>query len=601
MNGRSLHEIFEERAREAPDRIAVTAPDSRLTYRELDRRADELAARLTALGVRPGALVGLCAHRGAELVIGMLGILKSGGAYVPLDPDYPAARLGELLADTGVRLVAATAEAAAALPPGAPVQVVPVTVDGPEPTDDPPSAAERVAVPDDSPAYVIHTSGSTGRPKGVLVEHRQVVRLFTATRDRFGFGADDVWTLFHSVSFDFSVWEIWGALLHGGRLVVVPKRMLRLPAELHALLRAERVTVLNQTPSAFRQLAAADAEPGGADELALRLVVFGGERLELRDLTGWLERHGDQHPRLVNMYGITETCVHVTYRPILRADLARPGESPIGVPLSDLAVRLVGEDGKPVPDGTPGEIWVSGAGLARGYLDRPELTEERFVTRDLDGAGPVRHYRSGDLAVREADGGLRYLGRIDDQLKVRGFRIEPREIEECLLGHPEVAAAVVVAHDHEGDRRLAAFTVPTAGAERDGLPARLAGHAAAALPDHLRPAVHRLLDRLPLTPQGKTDRAALRRMLDEEPAPTPQAVPPGDTRAQLTAIVHEVLRGTEPPPAEADLFDLGATSLAFVRIIAQVNRHFGLRLTGSELMGEATIARLADCVAQQSA
>ncbi|MGK7229974.1 amino acid adenylation domain-containing protein [Streptomyces hygroscopicus] len=608
MNGRCLHEIFADREREVPERTAVTAPDGELTYAELGARARALAARLTEAGVSPGTLVGLCAHRGTELVVGVLGILMAGGAYVPLDPDYPPARLGHLLDDTKVPVVAATDRAARALPDGTVAEIVPITAPGgghgaPETTP--------AALGDDSLAYVIHTSGSTGQPKGVLVEHRNVVRLFTSSAEVFGFGPQDVWTLFHSMSFDFSVWEIWGALLHGGRLVVVPQETTRIPADLLALLAAERVTVLSQTPSAFRQLAAADEAAAARrdEDLALRLVVFGGERLDVREVAGWLDRHGDERPRLVNMYGITETCVHVTHREIRTADLREPGHSPIGVPLPDLDVWLLDAEGCLVPDGKPGEIWVSGAGVTRGYLNRPELTAERFVTRSLGGAPAVRCYRSGDLAVRTAEGELRYLGRNDDQLKVRGYRIEPHEVEECLLGHPAVTAAVVVDHDHgDGDVRLAAFVVPgseTGAADRDALPERLAELAATVLPRHLRPAEYRVADAIPLTPQGKTDRAALRRLLEHPPGEArPSAGGPQEaegTRAVVSAVVGEVLGNARTPGPDTDLFEVGATSLAFVRIIAGVNEHFGLELTGSELDGEATIARIAASVEERVA
>ncbi|CAM5595967.1 non-ribosomal peptide synthetase [Streptomyces diastaticus] len=605
MSDRCLHEIFADRVREAPDRTAVTAPDGDLTYAGLDARAGALAARLADAGVEPGTLVGLCAERGCDLVVGMLGILMAGAAYVPLDPDYPPARLGHLLDDTKVPVVVATESGARALPHGTPARVLPIAA--PEGGGGAPARA-RVAVRDDSLAYVIHTSGSTGRPKGVLVEHRSVVRLFDSSAGLFGFGPEDVWALFHSVSFDFSVWEIWGALLHGGRLVVVPQRTTRLPAELLALLAAEQVTVLSQTPSAFRQLAAADeaAGPPADGGTALRLVVLGGERLDVRDVAGWLERHGDERPRLVNMYGITETCVHVTHRRLREADLRRPEHSPIGVPLPHLGVWLADDEGRPVPDGRPGEIMVCGPGVARGYLDRPESTAERFVTRSPDGGPVVRAYRSGDLAVRTAEGELRYLGRDDDQLKVRGYRIEPREVEECLLGHPSVAAVVVVDRDHGGgDLRLAAFVVPrseTGEADREALPEQLAELAGAALPRHLRPSEYRVTDALPLTPQGKTDRAALRLLpaLGPVPAKGPANGAEG-TRAAVTAVVGEVLGGSRSPGPDTDLFEVGATSLAFVRIIAGVNERFGLELTGSELDGEATISRITACVEQRTA
>ncbi|WP_435600261.1 amino acid adenylation domain-containing protein [Streptomyces sp. C10-9-1] len=604
MKGSCLHEIFAERVREAPDRVAVTAPEGRLTYAELDARARDLAGRLAGAGVAPGDLVGLCAPRGLEQVTGVLGILLAGAAYVPLDPDYPASRLSSLLEDTRPTVVAASDRAAAALPADGPRRV-PITAPGGAPGAPAPEARPP-AVRDSDLAYVIHTSGSTGRPKGVLVEHRQVVRLFTSSRRWFSFGPDDVWALFHSMSFDFSVWELWGALLHGGRLVIVPSGLARTSDGLLRLLRDEGVTVLNQTPSAFRQLdaAVAGSGPGGDALPALRLLVFGGERLDPRTLDAWTARHGDDRPRLVNMYGITETCVHVTYRRLTRADVEDSGPSPIGEPLPDLRVHLLDADGAEVPDGTPGEIWVSGDGVTRGYLGRPELTAERFTA--LPGAPELRCYRTGDRAVREAaTGELRYLGRLDDQIKVRGFRIEPGEIEACLREHPGVTDAVVLDYDAGGgDLRLAACVTPAPGSAGPGdLAGELSALAAARLPAHLRPARYRLVPSLPLTAQGKADRSALRALLvagdsgDTGPGVAAGALPDGSgPLPEVAKIVAEILAHPAPPGPHADLFQAGATSLAFVRVLARVNEHFGVRLTGAELDGEATIARLADCV-----
>ncbi|MGC3004480.1 amino acid adenylation domain-containing protein, partial [Streptomyces sp. G35A] len=312
-------------------------------------------------------------------------------------------------------------------------------------------------------AYIIHTSGSTGRPKGVPVPHANVVRLFTAAAEHFGFGADDVWTLFHSYAFDFSVWEIWGALLHGGRVVVVPYAVSRSPRDFLDLLRREGVTVLNQTPSAFEQLIDADLEgDGGAG--ALRYVVFGGEALRPERLRPWADRYGLDRPVLVNMYGITETTVHVTHHRVTRADLDDPRRAGvIGRPLADLRVHLLDAQGRPVPPGATGEMYVSGAGVAAGYLNRPELTAERFLD-DPYGLPGTRMYRSGDLARRRADGTLDYLGRADAQVQIRGFRVEPGEIEAVLATHPGVSrAAVVVRRAANGAQQLVAYTVPAGG------------------------------------------------------------------------------------------------------------------------------------------
>ncbi|HVR07650.1 MAG TPA: amino acid adenylation domain-containing protein, partial [Thermoanaerobaculia bacterium] len=454
----SLSAMFERQARLRPQAPALCCGIVEMSYDELNRHANRLARRLRALGVGPETRVGLCMERSPELVLGILGILKAGGAYVPLDPSYPRERLAFMTADADLGLVVATRAAAAALDTGAPgVRIL--LLDAPEaaleqlPDGDLPAAATG-----DAAAYVIYTSGSTGRPKGVVVSHANVVRLMRTTEDWGEFGAGDVWTLFHSYAFDFSVWELWGALLYGGRLVVVSHAVSRSPEDFYRLLCHEQVTVLNQTPSAFRQLMAAEARLGAAPELALRLVIFGGESLEPGTLAGWFARHGEERPRLVNMYGITETTVHVTVRRLGRGDLRPSLGSPIGRPLGDLEVFLLDRRGNPVPPGVPGEICVGGAGVARGYLGRPELTAERFVPAAL-GSGE-RLYRSGDLARYLPDGQLEHLGRIDQQVKIRGFRIETGEIESLLGRHPAVREAVVTAReDAAGDRRLVAYVV----------------------------------------------------------------------------------------------------------------------------------------------
>ncbi|WP_190127217.1 amino acid adenylation domain-containing protein, partial [Streptomyces inusitatus] len=308
------------------------------------------------------------------------------------------------------------------------------------------------------PAYVIYTSGSTGRPKGVVVPQGNVVRLFGATESWFGFGPGDVWTLFHSYAFDFSVWELWGPLLYGGRLVVVSFEVSRSPVDFLSLLVAERVTVLCQTPSAFAQLVGVERESsvvGGG--LCLRLVVFGGEALEPGVLWDWVDRHPVGVVRLVNMYGITETTVHVTYAPLGEEVV---GRGVIGVPVPGLRVYVLDGGLRPVPPGVVGELYVSGGQLARGYVNRPGLTAGRFVADPFGGLGS-RMYRSGDLARWSVDGVLEFAGRVDDQVKVRGFRVELGEIEAVLSGHPSVARVVaVVREDRPGDQRIVAYAVP---------------------------------------------------------------------------------------------------------------------------------------------
>ncbi|MFD8819412.1 amino acid adenylation domain-containing protein, partial [Streptomyces sp. NPDC059627] len=407
----SLTALFERQARATPAAVALTDGEATLTYGELNARANRLAHALIERGVGPEQRVALALPRSAEQVVAVLAVLKAGAAYLPVDPQYPAARIAYLLQDARPALLVTTSRIGD-LPGAEPVdRLLLDTAD----LDGLPDTDPDVPLDPGHSAYVIYTSGSTGNPKGVVVSHRNVVRLFGTTEKLFGFSAVDVWTLFHSYAFDFSVWELWGPLLHGGRLVVVDHETSRSPGRFLELLARERVTVLNQTPSAFYQLMQADAEH--PRELALRTVVFGGEALEHARLASWYERHPDDAPRLVNMYGITETTVHVTYAALDRAGTAG---GDIGAAIPDLRTYVLDAHLRPVAPGVPGELYVAGAGLARGYLNRPGLTAGRFVA-DPFGPPGSRMYRSGDVVRRAADGsGLRYVGRADQQVKVRG-------------------------------------------------------------------------------------------------------------------------------------------------------------------------------------
>jgi amino acid adenylation domain-containing protein len=457
-------ELFEAQVAGAPGAAAVTFEERTLSYGELNERANRLAHSLIGRGVGPGSLVGLCFERSVELVVGVLGVLKAGAAYLPLDPDYPQARLAHMLEDAGPALILCTATLRERLPSTAAAAVALDTAEQQAVLaacggHDPGAAERPMPLRAQHAAYVIYTSGSTGLPKGVVVTHANVVRLFTATQAWFGFDAGDVWTLFHSYAFDFSVWEIWGALLHGGRLVVVPKWLTRSPEDFLALLVRQQVTVLSQTPSAFYQLMQADAEqPRLGDRLCLRSVVFGGEALELSRLSGWYRRHGDDAPRLVNMYGITETTVHVSYLALDRA-LAAASSSLIGVGIPDLRVYLLDDALEPVPPGVAGELYIAGAGLAQGYLNRTGLTAERFVADPYAEQPGRRMYRSGDLARWTSQRTLEFIGRADQQVKIRGFRIEPGEIEAALRSHERVRDACVIAHVSGEHQQLLAYVI----------------------------------------------------------------------------------------------------------------------------------------------
>ncbi|MEU4769929.1 amino acid adenylation domain-containing protein [Actinosynnema sp. NPDC023794] len=545
--------LLQRQVASAGGRVAVLSGDAALTYAELNERANRLAHLLIARGAGPERLVAIVLDRSVDLVVAVLAVLKSGAAYLPVDPTYPPERIRLLLDDARPVLALTTAE-------HRPADLPVLLVDDPEaatagPAD--PTDADRTApLRPDHPAYVIHTSGSTGRPKGVVVTHANVARLFGATQGLFGFGPDDVWTLFHSYAFDFSVWEMWGALLHGGRLVVVPESARRTPAEFARLLADHRVTVLSQTPSALYHLLAAAGV--GAD---VRWVVLGGEALDSRRL-GSLPGSG---PAVVNMYGITETTVHVTAHPVAAADVGPA--SVIGEPLPGLRATLLDTRLAPVPDGVTAEVYVSGGQLARGYLGNPALTATRFVA-DPFGPPGSRMYRTGDLA-RHHRGVLAHRGRADDQVKIRGFRVEPGEVGAVLAAHPAVAAAEVVQRqDGPTGDLLVAYVVPLPGETPTGL----REHAARSLPTHMVPASFVVLDEFPLTPHGKLDRRALPR--PDLGAHSSLRPPRDETERLLCELFAEVL-GLDRLGADDDFFRLGGHSLLATRLLSRVRGAFG--------------------------
>jgi amino acid adenylation domain-containing protein/non-ribosomal peptide synthase protein (TIGR01720 family) len=583
--GACLHERFEQQVARTPDAVALVYEDQRLSYAELNRRANQLAHRLRELGVVPDQLVGLRIERSVEMAIGILGILKSGGAYLPLDPAYPRDRIAFMLEDSRVEVVVTQESLTADLED---IAVTQVLLDKPLPRTDANPAPLANA---DNLAYVIYTSGSTGKPKGALISHYNVTRLFEATEAWYHFDAHDVWTLFHSYAFDFSVWELWGALLYGGRVVVVPYWVSRSPEDFRKLLINERVTVLNQTPSAFRQLIKAELSQPKAD-LALRYVIFGGEALELQSLRPWFERYGDGCPLLVNMYGITETTVHVTYRPIRQADLDSNQGSVIGVAIADLQVYILDPQGQPTPIGVPGEMYVGGAGVARGYLNRAELTAQRFVQNLFNPAQSARLYRTGDLARRLENGDIEYLGRIDHQVKIRGYRIELGEIETGIARHPAVREVVVLAReDAPGDKRLVAYVV--AENPPTDLLDQLRALILTTMPEYMVPAHFVTLDALPLTENGKVDRKALATQTISRDDSARRFAAPRTPTEETLALIWSAVLGIDKVGIHDHFFELGGDSILSIQVISRC-RQAKLHLTPKDLFDRPTVAQLAE-------
>lgn len=551
---KTVHQLFEERAYKSPDDVALIYQDKTMTYGELNSKANRLARTLREIGVGPDDIVGILADRSFDMAVSIFGVLKAGGAYMPIDPDYPAERKKYMLENSGAKVLL--------LKPPFSVDtsglIKVVRLDDEASYSNTGSNPESVNKPSDL-AYIIYTSGSTGQPKGVMVEHRNVVRLLFNEKFQFKFSSSDIWTLFHSFCFDFSVWEMYGALLYGGKLVIVSKEAAVDTRKFLDILKAEKVTVLNQTPSAFYNLISADSS-AESDISSLRYVIFGGEALKPLMLRPFKEKYPSV--RLINMYGITETTVHVTYKEILSGDVEN-NISNVGRPIPTLKVFILDKDQNMLPAGVPGEICVGGAGVARGYLNNEKLTCDKFIALPYLCRGAV--YRSGDLGRFLPNGDIEYLGRIDSQVKIRGFRIELGEIENALLKHPEIEETIVTVHETSGgDKKLCAYI----RIKSDLTPKELAAYLSGNLPDYMIPSYFIKIDAFPLNRNGKIDKSRL---------PKPTDVYAGSTSTLPRNVAEELIAGAwaqvlELPEVGIDdnFFELGGDSLSAIKVVSML-------------------------------
>ncbi|WP_322923406.1 amino acid adenylation domain-containing protein [Paenibacillus campi] len=575
-----IHEWFEQQVHQNPSHTAVKFEHEQLTYADLNKRANRLAHFIIEQGSLPGEKIGICLERSLDMIISILAVLKAGGTYVPIDPRYPEQRKQYIVDDSQIKtLITSSAMEQASL--HASIHCIFVEAECIQQ-----QTSDNMAIPiaSDQLAYIIYTSGTTGNPKGVMISHANVVRLFQSTEHWFQFNDQDKWTQFHSFAFDFSVWEIWGALFYGGQLVIVPYWISRSTDEFYQLVVSEQITVLNQTPSAFYQFIKAEADR--QHTLHLRYVVFGGEALEPQRLHEWLEKHGDRQPKLINMYGITETTVHVTYRQICKNDNQH---SMIGEKIPDLELYVLDPFLEPVLPGVTGEMYVGGAGVAQGYLNLPDLTGQKFVAHPF--ATPrndhERLYRTGDLARYNNEYDLEYRGRQDDQVKIRGYRIELGEIQRNLESHHAVLQSLITVYENvQGDKGLVAYY--TVNNNAMVTEEQLKMYLKSILPSHFIPDWFMEVNEFVLNQNGKIDKKSLPTLQNKQTTAKHIVEPTTSTEMMMQSIWMNIL-GIERIGTLDNFFDMGGNSFNAVRLIRRIEKECNVRLPISFIFQFPTI------------
>jgi amino acid adenylation domain-containing protein/non-ribosomal peptide synthase protein (TIGR01720 family) len=586
---KNIVDLFEEQVLKTPAATAVTFENEKLSYRELNERSNKLAHYLVTKGVTSETLVPICIERSLEMIVGIMGILKAGGVYVPVDPEYPGERISYILEDTSAAILVCSNKSRSKLPEMKNVAYVELDTDWPV-IDKENASNVQTGIQPGQLAYIIYTSGSTGKPKGVLIEHRNVVRLFETDSPLYDFNEHDVWTMFHSFCFDFSVWEMYGALFYGGRLVIVPNQVTK-DAQLFAeLILSEEVTVLNQTPAAFYVLQEALVEK--TNTVPVRFVIFGGEALSPAKLRPWKQKF--PATRLINMYGITETTVHVTFQEIEWGHI-NIGDSIIGKPIPTLRCYILDENQNLSPVGVAGELYVGGAGVARGYLNRPDLTASRFIIDNFNQETDKKLYVTGDLARWLPDGTIEYLGRIDDQVKIRGYRIELGEIESVLQQSGMVSQAIVMARENrEGAKQLIGYVVPLETFSKESVITFLRTR----LPEYMVPQLWIELERLPLTSNGKIDKKALPDV-DTNDLTRNEYVAPRNELEKHLAETWQKLLGIEYAGIHDNFFELGGDSILSIQVVSRMRR-LGFEMNPKDIFIHQTIARLSTAIAERS-